>query len=1146
MPGRHLIGSTDECEIQLPLEGIADRHALVLVGDNRTVVKTIDPHTWVNDGPVTETALRPGDRLSIGPLTFRVRAATQEESTTFVPTPVVNIPRPLTHEVKWLAESQERPSNSARSASPHDTPAMKTADTAVMPPEPLKNGHRSPIVDERKTRETTHPVSEPVADNSLMERRLEEIQQRLAELHHTAQPAVQPAEHPTQKEPNLFRRRHEELEQRAYQVAQDAQRVQQQVADVTEREAQLQSRQQQLAQEARRITSLAETTRQNLAQEHSQRETVWQEWEAAYQRMTSQLASQLDAIDQHRATLQGEADRLTEARNELQRARTEFDRDRQDCDVERTRLAVDRSEVSRLNAQLDTDRRQHQAESDDDSARLQAERQQLLMDRDSLLSARQQLDRERQTLLAQFSQQTRQLDEEHQRRAELQARLDSDQQQLLNERAQLSHLESEIHRRRLELERERTDFESARRQEEESRHELDELRRRCQQSEDELTRIRHERIATPLMTSSIMDLPLPITPPPLPIAPPPLPIEPSTPVFSYAAPEIEEVPPVRSPLHVENATIVLESEQEAVPPVTVSLEQALAEEPEAEQAETATEAPIAENPVVPSGFGALVDWGSMASMDRAVDAPAEVPEERPSDLPTSIEQSSPWSVVQAEAPAPPVVVQNAPQAPAEFDTSWAQNDFSTTPVEPVQAESESMPDADPYAGGFDVGRYSSPSVDASSDPWAAFGPASQVPEPPGAVVCGPHGLIPETRAENDPTPESSAFPSPTMEFDSREPNTEVLDATQTLAEVNREFGSPVEPSHDQPEELPSWWVENARTQSDAGTGISDFGRSSPSDSEMGGSSNDLRSQLAMLFDLPDTPSSASDEAVRFLQDEPQQAGPDQSQSFPVEEPQPQPEVVDTPLAATAEATTQSASSEPAPAEEAHDSVDAYMARLLARSRGDSDESAAPTAAAPTTSATPAASSTVASEPAAAPAALQPPDRSHLMAAPKHKQDKQAVRENLQSFREVAHLSARSALAKHSLEQLRNATIAKGILLTVSSLAALWFFAEPLAGKPLQLWKAGVCLLAAVLSGVEFSRSWAQLRKPITAGTEPEGTETAGTTSTAVPAVAESTPPSAEPVATGENTAAVTADVATAPTTDAPESVAPESAETATV
>jgi type I site-specific restriction endonuclease len=113
------------------------------------------------------------------------------------------------------------------------------------------------------------------------------------------------------------------------------------------------------------------------------------------------------------------------------------------------------------------------------------------------------------------------------------------------------------------------------------------------------------------------------------------------------------------------------------------------------------------------------------------------------------------------------------------------------------------------------------------------------------------------------------------------------------------------------------------------------------------------------------------------------------------------------------------------------------------------------------------------------------DRSHLMEEPKHKQDKQAVRENLQSFRKVAHLSARSALARHSLQQLRNATIAKGVLLGVSTIAMVWFFTRPLFGAEFQMWKAGACGLAALLAAVEFHRSWSQLFKPIAAPAAPK-------------------------------------------------------------
>src|SRR5882724_2004942 len=67
--GRHVIGSAESCPIRIPVDGVQPQHALVLVGDQKTLVKALDERTWINDQPVTETKLRSGDRLSVGPIT---------------------------------------------------------------------------------------------------------------------------------------------------------------------------------------------------------------------------------------------------------------------------------------------------------------------------------------------------------------------------------------------------------------------------------------------------------------------------------------------------------------------------------------------------------------------------------------------------------------------------------------------------------------------------------------------------------------------------------------------------------------------------------------------------------------------------------------------------------------------------------------------------------------------------------------------------------------------------------------------------------------------------------------------------------------------------------------------------------------------
>ena len=81
--GKHLFGTSHDCSVQVRADGVEPRHAMIMVSEHRTVVKALDPRTWVNEGPVSEMALRPGDRLSIGPLTFRVRAASPDELADF-------------------------------------------------------------------------------------------------------------------------------------------------------------------------------------------------------------------------------------------------------------------------------------------------------------------------------------------------------------------------------------------------------------------------------------------------------------------------------------------------------------------------------------------------------------------------------------------------------------------------------------------------------------------------------------------------------------------------------------------------------------------------------------------------------------------------------------------------------------------------------------------------------------------------------------------------------------------------------------------------------------------------------------------------------------------------------------------------------
>jgi hypothetical protein len=77
--GKYVIGSADDCQILLRVDGILPHHALLIVGAHKTLLRAWDERTWVNDWPVKETVVRPGDRMTFGPITCLWRIARTDE-----------------------------------------------------------------------------------------------------------------------------------------------------------------------------------------------------------------------------------------------------------------------------------------------------------------------------------------------------------------------------------------------------------------------------------------------------------------------------------------------------------------------------------------------------------------------------------------------------------------------------------------------------------------------------------------------------------------------------------------------------------------------------------------------------------------------------------------------------------------------------------------------------------------------------------------------------------------------------------------------------------------------------------------------------------------------------------------------------------
>ncbi len=234
-------------------------------------------------------------------------------------------------------------------------------------------------------------------------------------------------------------------------------------------------------------------------------------------------------------------------------------------------------------------------------------------------------------------------------------------------------------------------------------------------------------------------------------------------------------------------------------------------------------------------------------------------------------------------------------------------------------------------------------------------------------------------------------------------------------------------------------------------------------------------------DIPAEEMSTNDETVNETADS---AGSTTDVSTSIEETQPA-QVSHETVSSESSSPEKAASSENVESEE-DDSVENYMARLLSRARGGATVSPqeAKSLAVSATRAS-AASADPSGDVAAEEVPFDPADRSHLEAEPKHKQDRQAVRDHLQSFRQVAHQSARSALARHTTKHLLSTLIAKTFLLGVSTAAAAFYLGGPLVGWPAELWNVAACSLATLLSAMEFYRSWSKFQQSRTHGMSPK-------------------------------------------------------------
>jgi hypothetical protein len=247
--------------------------------------------------------------------------------------------------------------------------------------------------------------------------------------------------------------------------------------------------------------------------------------------------------------------------------------------------------------------------------------------------------------------------------------------------------------------------------------------------------------------------------------------------------------------------------------------------------------------------------------------------------------------------------------------------------------------------------------------------------------------------------------------------------------------------------------------------------------------DELRSQLAQMFDLPKGTSATSDSSGTTGDEADLEAI---SSHFPSIEELPDDGVTlesEVETASTHAVEETANASEPADPSSEPDSIADYMEALLARNRRQTGDERPPEEPIPAPAAPP--------EPAPETGLVserfltQPMtsedseegdslDRSWLTEGPKHKQDRDAVRASLTTLREVANHSARSAVAQASKAQLKQEILTltgASLICLAFAVAAAMFKVNPL----LPLGAVGLSLYFAVKLGNEMRHSWAIMR-----------------------------------------------------------------------
>lgn len=423
--GKYIIGSADDCQVVLPVaEGILPHHALLIVGERKTHIRAWDDRTWINDWPVKESIVRPGDRISFGPVTCRFRAAKADEVLAEILPPAV----PASVESK--AENARNSGGTPLRLEEGHGPVRRGSSDPVADAAPVEDSGTCRPSENSQIKPVAIPFggglpTPPPANREDPAQQVAALEERLTQLLSRERGVQEADENSIRREREADRREQSlgdwelRLEQRAEKLAGDLldlddrqHRLSEQAGELARQTELLEAKAAQFAEELRTREAHWESVRQqsdadmavqtreselqlkHIAEREAEltaRETALNQWDSERSQVSDEWQSRQE---EWAATRQALEQRLGAESEVLQVEAARLEADRAATEAERTQLAQLRSNL------------EEQARHLDEEARQLASQEEFLNERDAALTeqsaeldaARQELERQQSEL----------------------------------------------------------------------------------------------------------------------------------------------------------------------------------------------------------------------------------------------------------------------------------------------------------------------------------------------------------------------------------------------------------------------------------------------------------------------------------------------------------------------------------------------------------------------------------------------------------------------------------------------------------------------------------------------------------------------------------------------------------------------------